>query len=68
MYVISCILKKPFDSTTICDLSAMWSLLKKERKKKEAKKEKHLNMKHDTLAALIYSKEGYESKFIKKLK
>ena len=37
----------------------------KKKEKKEAKKEKHLNMKHDTLAALIYSKEGCQSKFIK---
>ena len=49
----------------ICQLCDLY--LKKKEKKKEAKKEKHLNMKHDTLAALIYSKEGYESKFIKNL-
>ena len=39
----------------------------KRTKEKEAKKGKHLNMKHDTLAALIYSKEEYESKFVKNL-
>ena len=39
----------------------------KKKEKKDAKKEKYLNMKYYTLEALIYSKEGCECKYIKTL-
>ena len=39
----------------------------KKKEKKDAKKEKYLNMKYYTLEALIYSKEGCGCKYIKTL-
>ena len=61
--VSSCILKKTmqFDHYMWFFIYVIFTKWKKKRK------EKHLNMKHDTLTALMYSKEGCESRFIKNL-